>query len=199
MCVNIILCDDTVIWLFTSGGQRQKTFGCVLKRNCCIILEKGDLFWSTTSAPGRGSCVPFVAILYRSGCYPLRDVAVPCPEYGSIASWPRAVVAQLRRCEQSVGRATRYATFVRGGLCSPPACLVSTLLWRCDRDETSREWDSATAVSQPRPPDRVDAALEKVAPLRYLEAHECVFASANFMTLYCRCLVSQQFFLSDKP
>lgn len=27
-------------------------------------------------------------------------------------------------------------------------------------------------VSQPRPPDRVDAALEKVAPLRYLEAHE---------------------------
>lgn len=28
------------------------------------------------------------------------------------------------------------------------------------------------AVSQPRPPDRVDAALEKVAPLRYLGAHE---------------------------
>lgn len=36
-----------------------------------------------------------------------------------------------------------------------------------------RECDSAIAMSQPRPPDRVDAALEKVAPLRYLEAHEC--------------------------
>lgn len=28
-------------------------------------------------------------------------------------------------------------------------------------------------MSQPRPPDRVDAALEKLAPLRYLEAYEC--------------------------
>lgn len=35
------------------------------------------------------------------------------------------------------------------------------------------EREGNMAVSQPRPPDRVDAAREKVAPLRYLKAHEC--------------------------
>ncbi|RVE53644.1 hypothetical protein evm_001785 [Chilo suppressalis] len=41
------------------------------------------------------------------------------------------------------------------------------------KERETHERDCAMAVSQPRPPDRVDAALEKVAPLRYLKAHEC--------------------------
>lgn len=51
------------------------------------------------------------------------------------------------------------------------------------------------AVSQPRPPDRVDAALEKVAPLRYLEAHECDRAERT-VTRYYLYSLSQNSFLS---
>lgn len=40
------------------------------------------------------------------------------------------------------------------------------------------------AVSQPRPPDRVDAAFEKVAPLRYLEAHECACTELTVTRYY---------------
>lgn len=52
------------------------------------------------------------------------------------------------------------------------------------------------AVSQPRPPDRVDAALEKVAPLRYLEAHE--YARERVLTRYYRHYLSYNSFLSFK-
>lgn len=51
------------------------------------------------------------------------------------------------------------------------------------------------AVSQPRPPDRVDAALEKVAPLRYLEAHECA-RSERAVTRYYQKILSKRSFLS---
>lgn len=53
------------------------------------------------------------------------------------------------------------------------------------------------AVSQPRPPDRVDAALEKVAPLRYLEAHECARAE-QAVTRYYLYSLSLNSFLSYK-
>lgn len=53
------------------------------------------------------------------------------------------------------------------------------------------------AVSQPRPPDRVDAALEKVAPLRYLEAHECA-RSEQAVTRYYLYSLSLNCFLSYK-
>lgn len=53
------------------------------------------------------------------------------------------------------------------------------------------------AVSQPRPPDRVDAALEKVAPLRYLEAHECA-RSEQAVTRYYLYSLSRNSFLSYK-
>lgn len=50
-------------------------------------------------------------------------------------------------------------------------------------------------MSQPRPPDRVDAALEKVAPLRYLEAHECARADRVFSHINPN-LLSKSSFLS---
>lgn len=53
------------------------------------------------------------------------------------------------------------------------------------------------AVSQPRPPDRVDAALEKVAPLRYLEAHECARLE-QAVTRYYLYSLSRNSFLSYK-
>ncbi|CAG4963647.1 unnamed protein product [Colias eurytheme] len=53
------------------------------------------------------------------------------------------------------------------------------------------------AVSQPRPPDRVDAALEKVAPLRYLEAHECA-RKERVVTRYYHKSLSYKSFLSYK-
>lgn len=53
------------------------------------------------------------------------------------------------------------------------------------------------AVSQPRPPDRVDAALEKVAPLRYLEAHECA-RPEHALTRYYHHPLSCYCFLSYK-
>lgn len=56
------------------------------------------------------------------------------------------------------------------------------------------------AVSQPRPPDRVDAALEKVTPLRYLEAHECDRLELavtryyhNFLSFYCFLIYKSRF------
>lgn len=54
----------------------------------------------------------------------------------------------------------------------------------CDKDETFGRKREKMAVSQPRPPDRVDAALEKVAPLRYLEAHECARAESIVTRYY---------------
>lgn len=53
------------------------------------------------------------------------------------------------------------------------------------------------AVSQPRPPDRVDAALEKVAPLRYLKAHECARAE-RVVTRFYHNPLSYNSFLSYK-
>lgn len=52
------------------------------------------------------------------------------------------------------------------------------------REETVVERDGTMAVSQPRPPDRVDAALEKVAPLRYLKAHECARSERTVTRYY---------------
>lgn len=53
------------------------------------------------------------------------------------------------------------------------------------------------AVSQPRPPDRVDAALEKVAPLRYLGAHECA-RTERVLSLYYQKKLYYNSFLSYK-
>ncbi|CAH4029465.1 unnamed protein product [Pieris brassicae] len=53
------------------------------------------------------------------------------------------------------------------------------------------------AVSQPRPPDRVDAALEKVAPLRYLEAHEYA-RTEHVVTRYYHKSLSYPSFLSSQ-
>lgn len=79
------------------------------------------------------------------------------------------------------------------------ACVPPVLVWQyrgCERDSNLRERDRAMAVSQPRPPDRVDAALEKVAPLRYLEAHECVRSEQVVTRFYHYYSLSLDRFLS---
>lgn len=67
--------------------------------------------------------------------------------------------------------------------------------WWSKRD--GRDRDRAMAVSQPRPPDRVDAVLEKVAPLRYLEAHECA-RSERAVTRYYHKILPKPSFLRYK-
>lgn len=77
-----------------------------------------------------------------------------------------------------------------------PAASASGTAFRAKERDT-RERDCAMAVSQPRPPDRVDAALEKVAPLRYLKAHECA-RSELVVTRYYHNSLSYNSFLSYK-
>lgn len=109
----------------------------------------------------------------------------------------RPFCSLFRRCDVAAPCvASEFSSIARAGLVSRPRSLVrdvrarrvlfaslTTSVWpsygcerdgTCHREEAAIEWDDAMAVSQPRPPDRVDAAFEKVAPLRYLEAHECV-------------------------
>lgn len=84
-----------------------------------------------------------------------------------------------------------------------PSVSARSNLCECERDKAfvaqarQTDRDRAMAVSQPRPPDRVDAALEKVAPLRYLEAHECA-RSERAVTRYYHEILSKRGFLSYK-
>lgn len=101
-------------------------------------------------------------------------------------------------CSQSA--AQRCARRSSARLRTRPSVPALSNLCECERDNAPvararrTDRDRAMAVSQPRPPDRVDAALEKVAPLRYLEAHEC----ARSVTRYYHKILSKRSFLSYK-
>lgn len=151
---------------------------------CCIILEKGDLFWSTTFVEIRRSW-HFISRHVRPFRSLLFDAALP---FRSGA--PARSLGRPRAGLQSVGRARSSVRDV----CARRVPFVSfhnpePFNRECEREGTPRreetvvEREGTMAVSQPRPPDRVDAALEKVAPLRYLKAHECA-RSARTVTRY---------------
>lgn len=180
--------------------ERLGAPGCALNRNCCIILEKGDLFWSTTSVEVRRSW-HFISRHVRSLLLRRRCRSAAGLRYGlDYLSLRRT---EIGGAEQSVGRAAWCATFVCGGLRSRPSCpspvasAGASETTNCWCEWHARERDRAMAVSQPRPPDRVDAALEKVAPLRYLKAHECARAE-RVVTLYYHKPLSNNSFLSCK-
>lgn len=166
---------------------------------CCIILEKGDLFWSNTFVEVLRSW-HFISRHVRFACYYL--LATLPLRAGAPGSIIRSGPRQALRAVQSVGRAAWCATFVSGGLRSRPSCPRPAHGPECKRDSRLlrgrelQDRDGAMAVSQPRPPDRVDAALEKVAPLRYLEAHE--YARERVLTRYYRHYLSYNSFLSFK-
>lgn len=62
-----------VLCLFSTvlAANRHGAFGCAPNCNCCIILEKGDLFWSTTSGAEvvafRVAARPFRSLLSEGG------------------------------------------------------------------------------------------------------------------------------------
>lgn len=104
---------------------------------------------------------------------------------------PLFAVSRPRNSERDVR--TRRAPRVPPA--RPPALLASASeTARRAKEREPRERDCAMAVSQPRPPDRVDAALEKVAPLRYLKAHEC--RAERAVTRYYHNSLSNNSFLS---
>lgn len=157
---------------------------------CCIILEKGDLFWSTTFVEIRRSW-HFISRHVRFARYYSMRRCRSAPGLRLDRSWlgrPRAGLGLVT--SQSVGRAARCATF--GARRVPFASFHTPAPFKreCEREGTPRreetvvERDGTMAVSQPRPPDRVDAALEKVAPLRYLKAHECARSERTVTRYY---------------
>ncbi|CAB3241577.1 unnamed protein product [Arctia plantaginis] len=156
------------------------------------LNRKEILFWSTSAA------AEVYGISYR--CKSVSPAIIP------MAALPFRLVVRARfsigpRWLAALRAVSRPRSSVRdvcprkGSACVPPV-----LVWQyrgCERDSNLRERESAMAVSQPRPPDRVDAALEKVAPLRYLEAHECA-RSEQVVTRFYHFSLSLDRFLSYK-
>lgn len=177
------------------AGNRNEAPASALDRNCCIILEKGDLFWSTTFVEVRGIFIsrPFVCY-YSTATLPLRSSsgldARPPQGRGSVGG------AALRsQSAAQLGTRRPHAEGSARPSCPTPALLASASeTARRAKEREPRERDCAMAVSQPRPPDRVDAALEKVAPLRYLKAHEC--RAERAVTRYYHNSLSNNSFLS---
>ncbi|CAH0717064.1 unnamed protein product, partial [Brenthis ino] len=119
--------------------------------------KKGDLFWSTT----------FVVAYRRCGVVSLR---------GALRSERGAKAPLVSRPRSSVRDVRARGPVALPSLPPPPrpnaAVHTRPPASARERDDRAATETGDMAVSQPRPPDRVDAALEKVAPLRYLKAHE---------------------------
>ncbi|KAJ0170355.1 hypothetical protein K1T71_014283 [Dendrolimus kikuchii] len=132
-----------------------------------IYLEKGDCF-GPPPPPEVGSW-HFVARPFRSLYFGRR-----CRSVLALRARLLACRGGRRRCKQAVSRPRNSVRDVclrrapRASLLARPI-RPSSVTEIANRTTETQEM----AVSQPRPPDRVDAALEKVAPLRYLKEHEC--------------------------
>lgn len=140
----------------------------------------------------------FVAFYIAASSFRLLLFNAPLPLFCELGSITRRLRTEGGSRSARLQRSQSAAQLGARRLCAEGLVGVPPVLTRanseCERDNTHqeneamKERDRAMVVSQPRPPDRVDAALEKVAPLRYLEAHECARSERTVTRYYHKSL-----------